>query len=116
MKCRFLSAVAVVAATLLAYASAPHARAADPEVLEESWDELRLNGGPAGHIHTVVRRTGTATAPLIESTLTTHMEIARGPSTMVIDGVSATTERPDGSLVTLKETQNASGVETVKEV
>jgi hypothetical protein len=94
----------------------PPARAADPEVLVERWDLVKINDGPVGHVHTVVKRLAAADGPVIESTVTTHMETRRGKDTVVSDEVSVTTERPDGSLVSLKSRKTEGGKETAVEV
>jgi transglutaminase-like putative cysteine protease len=116
MKPRIPWLVAVLVGAAFALAHPPHARAADPEILAEHWDLMRIGGNPAGHVHTIVRRKGTPEAPLIETTATSRMEMARLGETMVIEEESVTTERPDGSLVSIRKNQKASALETLVEV
>ena len=74
-KHRSLFVVTVAIAAVFALAGLPPARAADPEVLGDYWDEIRINDGPVGYIHTVVSRAGTPETPLLQTTATTHMEM-----------------------------------------
>ena len=116
MRHRLALPFAVLAGAVLALSNASGARAAEPEVLADRWELTQINGKPTGYAHTVVRRTGTAEAPLVETTITTHSEMVRGRDKVITDEVAVTTERPDGALVSSKTRKTEAGKESVVEV
>jgi len=78
------------------------------ETVAETWGVVHMMGTPVGHAHTVVR----TTAEHIETTSVMKMTIKRLGAVITVEMTQDTVERPDGRLVSMRNSQKMSAAET----
>ena len=81
------------------------------DVVVETWDRMHMAGGPAGYVHSTVRRTA-GERPMVESTAVSFLSMKRMGQATEIESTTRTWETPDGSLVKIEMTQKLSAQES----